>query len=69
MAADPVNQDGKSIAHHIGNMPVDMQIHIPIWSSLNQLYHPETDKLKTVCNLSDMLQLPLLRVGVQGLGH
>ena len=36
------------------------QIHIPIWSDLNQFHHPQTDKLKTACNLSDMRTTPLL---------
>lgn len=37
------------------------QIHIPIWSDLNQFHHPQTDKLKTVCNLSDKRIIPLPR--------
>lgn len=37
------------------------QIHIPIWSDLNQFHHPQTDKLKTACNLSDMRTTPLPR--------
>lgn len=35
------------------------QIHIPIWSDLNQFHHPQTGKLKTACNLSDMHIAPL----------
>lgn len=37
------------------------QIHILIWSDLNQFHHPQTDKLKTACNLSDMRTTPLPR--------
>lgn len=40
---------------------VSYQIHIPIWSDLNQFHHPQTDKLKTACNLSDMRTTPLPR--------
>lgn len=61
MAADSGNQDGKHIAHQIGNMLLYMQIHIPFWSDLNQFHHPQTDKLKTACNLSDMRTAPLPR--------
>lgn len=37
------------------------QIHIPFWSDLNQFHHPQIDKLKTACNLSDMRTTPLPR--------
>ena len=37
------------------------QIHIPFWSDLNQFHHPQIDKLKTACNLSDMHTTPLPR--------
>lgn len=35
------------------------QIHIPFWSDLNQFHHPQIDKWKTACNLSDMRTTPL----------
>lgn len=38
---------------------VSYQIHIPIWSDLNQFHHPQIGKLKTACNLSDMHIAPL----------
>lgn len=40
---------------------VSYQIHIPIWSDLNQFHHPQIGKLKTACNLSDMHIAPLPR--------
>lgn len=58
MAADSGNQDGRHIAHQIGNMLLYMQIHIPVWSDLSQFHHPQTDKWKTACNLSDRRTTP-----------
>lgn len=34
------------------------QIHIPVWSDLSQFHHPQTDKWKTACNLSDRRTTP-----------